>query len=99
MGFVKQYYMPDVDDINDEYFYFQEDAYYDALDVADEMERVIIEEEFNVVELTRTITLIEECAAEFGIECDNATTALQDFIVEYEQALKEDKHGRQKFDF
>jgi len=99
MGFVKQYYMPDVDDINDEHFYFQEDAYYDALDVADEMERVIIEEEFNVVELTRTITLIKECAAEFGIECDNATAALQDFIVEYEQALKEDKHGRQKFDF
>ena len=96
MGFVKQYYMPDV---NDEYFYFQEDAYLDALDVADEMERVIIEEEFNVVEFTRTITLIKECAAEFGIECDNATAALQDFINRYEEALKEDGYGRQKFDF
>ena len=87
------------DNFNDEYFYFQEEAYMDALDVMDEMEQAMIEDELNVVDLTRTIGLIQECAAEFDLACENATAALQDFIDRYEQALKESRYGRQHFNF
>lgn len=97
MAFVN-YDIVENDNYNDEYFYFQEEAYIDALDVIDEMVQATIENEMNVVELTRTIGLIKECATEFGLACEDATAALQDFINRYEEALKEDGYGTQQFE-
>ena len=87
MGFVKEYYMPDVDDYNDEYFFEMEERYYDALDVLDSMREAQLEDEFNVVELNNAVNLISQLAEEFGLSADKATAALKDFIKEYESVV------------
>lgn len=87
MGSVKEYYMPDVDDYNNEYFFHLEDEYYEALDIMDEIERDRFENEYNAIELHNALTTIQECAANLGITCDTAVAALTDFIERYENAI------------
>lgn len=83
MGYVKDYLVSEPSDYNEEYFYMCEDEYLDSMS----MEEIRLEDEYNVVELTHAIGVLQKCAKETGLSCEKATAALSKFIEEYEDAL------------
>lgn len=83
MGYVKDYLISEPSDYNEEYFYMREDEYLDDMSA----EEVRLDDEYNMVELTHAIEVLQECAEETGLSCEKATAALSKFIEEYEDAL------------
>lgn len=83
MGYVKDYLVSEPSDYNEEYFYMCEDEYLDAVSV----EETRLDDEYNIVELTHAIGVLQECAEETGLSCEKAAAALNKFIREYEDAL------------
>jgi hypothetical protein len=90
MGYVKDYFISEPNDFNEEYFYMREDEYYDALDAMSAAEEARLEDEYNVVELMHAIAVLQECAEETGISCEKAVAALNKFIEEYEDTIELD---------
>lgn len=87
MGYVKNYFVPEASEYNEEYFYLGEDEYIENLAALNEFEQEEIEHEYDLADLNRCIYLIKERAAELDIACDEAVAALSDFINRYESAI------------
>ena len=93
MGCVKDMYydFTEPSSYNDEYFYFKEEEYRDMANAyADEMyndDDEQLEDEYNAVELYHAMSLIQEIAADNGIECKELVEKLNQFIQDYEDTF------------
>lgn len=63
---------------------YNADILFQFADIQEEID----EREYDMITILNVIPILQECAAEVGISCDDAVAALQDFVDKYDKAVE-----------
>lgn len=87
MGYVKEYFIDEPHDYDEEYFFVNEDyEEYDA-EINEEWDNAQLQEEYNLTDLNAAIGIICEVGNRFHINNDDVLYYLREFIKDYEKEV------------